>query len=367
MVIQRWSMMSLLACAVATPRVARGESPTTTTNETTAAAANETAEGDGTEAPTLETQAAVIGEDGATALPARVAGSPVTDTPAPSETTPPRTTPTEKKKRYTLPFMMRPGVAPNLVRVDAAYAIQDRAAVTASAITGGYKPFDGIDLGFYARAALVQSAPDGLKNAGAIGNPLLFALFTPEIAPKVRLGLFGGVTLPIGMGGGDVAKNDAVRAGVASGVYARQAMDNALFATNYMTPTTGASIAWIDKGFTLQAEATVLYLVRVRGEALDKEPARTNFTSGVHAGYLIASLVNVGVEAHYQRWLSTPLAVQRDDSVREQMTVGGGARFNVPLSDSILARPGIAYFHPIDDPMAKNGYRIVQADIPVAF
>ena len=317
-------------------------------------------------ADTTETTAAAV------PVPAAIAvGTPTSVPGADTPQDPPKVAsplpPNEKKKRYTLPFAMRPAVAPNLVRIDAAYAIHDKATATASTITGGYKPFDGTDLGFYARVGVVHNSVDAGKNAGGIGNPLLFALFTPEVAPKVRLGFFSGLTLPIGMGGGDVAKTDAVRAGVGGGIYARQAMDNALFATNYMTPTVGASIAWIDKGFTLQAEATALYLVRVRGESLDKEPARTNFTSGVHAGYLIANLVNVGVEAHYQRWLSTPAAVQKDSSFRDQMTVGGGARVNVPLTDSILARPGIAYFHPVDDPMAKNGYRVVQIDVPVAF
>jgi hypothetical protein len=291
---------------------------------------------------------------------------PAGDAPAPPEEKKREPKPSELKKRYSLPYALRPAIAPNILRVDAAYAFQDAASAQASTFTGGLKPFEGTDLGFYARAAVIHNAPDGGKNAGAVSNPLLFTLYTPEIAPKLRLPMFAGVTLPIGMGGGAVESNDAVRAGVSSGVYARQGMDNALFATNYMTFTTGAGIAWIDKGFTLQAEATMLYLVRVRGDSVDKEPARTNFTSGAHAGYLIASLVNVGVEAHYQRWISTPVAVQKDDSFRDQATVGGGVRFNVPLSDTILARPGIAYFHPIDDPMARAGYRIVQLDVPIA-
>jgi hypothetical protein len=298
---------------------------------------------------------------------APVAQEPPAQDVAPAAQEPPaQPSPLEKKKRYTLPFALRPAVAPDIVRVDSAFAFQDRATATATTVTGGFRPW-ATDLGFYARMGVVQNAPDGAKNAGAVSNPLLFALFTPEIAKGVRLGFFGGVTVPVGMGGGAVGPNDAVRSGVASGIYARQGMDNALFATNYTTTALGLGTAWIRSGFTLQAETTLLYSVRVRGEEVDKEPARTNFTTGLHAGYLIANLVNVGLEGHYQHWISTPAAVSRDDSARNQATVGGGARINVPLSDSILARPGIAYFHPIDDPMAKNGYRIVQLDVPVAF
>lgn len=287
---------------------------------------------------------------------------------APADPAPqPSVTPATKRKRYTLPFSLRPAVAPDLARVDSAFAFQDKASSAISTATFGMKPFVGTDLGLYGRIAVAQNAPEGARNAAAISNPIAFALYTPEVAPKLRLPLFVGITLPVGMGGGDVPATDAVRSSVASGVYGRQAMDNALFAVNYVTTTAGVGVAWIDRGITLQMEATVLYLVRVKGESIDKEPARTNFTSGVHAGYLVAEWINVGVEAHYQRWLSTPVVVQKDDSFRDQATVGGGARFNLPLSDTVLARPGIAYFHPIDDPMGKQGYRIVQLDVPVTF
>lgn len=152
-----------------------------------------------------------------------------------------------------------------------------------------------------------------------------------------------------------------------SGIYARQAMDNALFASNYPAPTVGVGLAWIDRGWTVQVETTVLQLLRVKGSALDADSSRTNSTSGVSVGYLIAGVVNVSAEIHYQRWLSTPAAVAKDGSLRDQLTAGGGARFNLPLSDSILMRPGIAYFQGIDDPMARLGYRIIQLDVPVVF
>jgi len=272
--------------------------------------------------------------------------------------------PNQAKAKYSLPFAMRPAAPPNLLRVDSPLAVQDAQTTVPSTITGGGRLLP--DLGVYARVAMVRNVPEAGGAGFAVSNPLAFALYSPQIAPKVRLPIFAGVALPFGAGGGD-DPSKSTRAAMGAGIYGRQAMDNALFASNYLTPTVGVGIAWIDKGWTLQAETTVLQLFRVKGSALDKDTSRTNFTSGASVGYLIAGLVNVNAEVHYQRWLSTPAAVNLDSSLRDQLTVGGGARVNVPLTDTILMRPGLAYFQGVDDPMARLGYRIVQLDVPVVF
>lgn len=35
--------------------------------------------------------------------------------------------------------------------------------------------------------------------------------------------------------------------------------------------------------------------------------------------------------------------------------------------DKVFMRPGIANFHPIDDPMNAGGYNILFVDVPVSF
>jgi hypothetical protein len=272
-------------------------------------------------------------------------------------------TPAQKKAGYSLPWMMRPAVAGDLIRADAAIARQDGSTTMVPTLLAGARPFGGLPLGFYGRAAVVH---DSAAGGTIVSNPIAFALYTPELAPSLKLSLFGGVTLPIGGGGGNTPAVSS-RATAAQGIYARQAMDNALFATNYTTPTVGAGLAWVRDGLTAQAEATVLELVRVKGADLESDAARTNFTSGLHVGYQLVPALTASVEAHYQRWLSTPIFVEKDDSKRQQATVGVGLRANVPLSSSLLIRPGVAYFHPVDDPMAKAKYRIVQIDLPFVF
>jgi hypothetical protein len=174
------------------------------------------------------------------------------------------------------------------------------------------------------------------------------------------------MTAPIG-GGGASDADPTTRRTVLSGIYARSAMDNALFTTSFFTATGGAAIAWVEHGITLQAEATVLQLIRVRGAAVEPDEARTNTTYGLHAGYQLLPGLTVSLEGRHQRWLSTPAAVERSGAARDQTTAGGGLRANVPFSKTILARPGIAYFHPVDEPMTTAAFRIVMVDVPVTF
>jgi hypothetical protein len=142
-----------------------------------------------------------------------------------------------------------------------------------------------------------------------------------------------------------------------------------------MTPTVGAGLAWVDQGWTVQAEATVLFLRRVSGESVDADSARTNFTSGLNVGYQVIPMITVSAELHYQRWLSTPALVEADEAkpsdqrlgLRDQWTAGGGVRANIPLDKKTILRPGLAYFRGIDDPMAKQKYSIVMFDVPIAF
>lgn len=276
-------------------------------------------------------------------------------------------TPAEKRARYSMPWALRPAVAPNLVRLDMGIAPQDAAITFAPVLTGGYKPVTSIpDLGFYARAAVVHHRPENLENGVALSNPLVFALYTPEVATNLRVSLFAGVTAPIGAGGASDT-DPTTRRTILAGIYSRQAMDNALFTTSFLTATTGAALAWIASGVTLQAEATVLQLVRVRGAAVEPDEARTNTTFGLHVGYQLLPALTVSLEGHHQRWLSTPRAVELNEAFRDQTTAGGGLRANVPFSKTVLARPGVAYFHPVDAPMTLAGYRIVMVDVPVTF
>lgn len=303
----------------------------------------------------------------AASLPARVASAD-----EPPEATPPK----KPTPPYSLPWQLRPAIAATALRLDGAIAFQDNATTLASTFLGSYKIVPNFSALF--RLPFVHNAPDHAASSSAFGNPLLGATFTPELAPGLRLPLFLAVTIPVGAGGGNPsntlpAPNGKIApppgyAAEAAGIYARSAMDNALFAVNYVGFVFGAGVAYMTHGLTLQAEVTLLQFARMRGSLIDKDETRTNFTSGLHIGYTIVKPLTVSAELRYQRWLSTPVAVVADDSKRDQMTVGLGVRTRVDaVPDKVILRPGVAYFNGVDDPMGKAGYHIIFVDLPVSF
>lgn len=266
------------------------------------------------------------------------------------------------RAEYSLPFAVRPWAPPTLVRFDSAHAANEGQRTTTSTLTAGAKV--AADLGVYFRGAYTIHARETVNTA--ISNPAVFALYSPKLVERVRLPIFAAVVLPLGDGGGSEPDVHA-RTAMASAVYARQAMDNALFASNYTTFAAGIGLARVASSVTMQVEATVFQLFRSRGGALDTDPTRTNFTSGASIGYALLGFLNINAELHYQRWLSTPTPVVRDETARDQMTVGGGVRATFAIDETTIARPGIGYFQAIDAPMTSTAYRIVQADLPIVF
>jgi hypothetical protein len=266
--------------------------------------------------------------------------------------------------KYSAPWALRPAIAPTIVRLDTALAFQDHARAYVPTLLAGYSFLK--DAGAYVRGALVYNAPEQGGSGAVIADPIVFGLYTPKIAPELRLALFLGFTAPIGGGGGNSASAES-RNNVKAGPYTRSAMDNALFAVNDFVATAGAGLAYIAHGLTLQAEATILELVRVRGGQFQADDKKTNLTAGLHAGYYFGDILSVGAELRYQRWLTTPVAVDKDPAARDALTVAVGPRANFFVANGVVMRPGVSYAHPLDDPMKAAGYKIVQIDIPVVF
>ncbi len=91
--------------------------------------------------------------------------------------------------------------------------------------------------------------------------------------------------------------------------------------------------------------------------------------SGVHVGYFIIPMLSLGAELRHQRWLSTPKAVAADKTgtLRDNTTVAFGPRMHFEVAPGKWLHPGISLTLPLDDPMKKNSYKIVQLDIPFSF
>ncbi len=210
-----------------------------------------------------------------------------------------------------------------------------------------------------------------LGNGGlAIVNPLVGASYAILLGGGLRASAFLGFTVPIGMGGGD-SPDAGVANSRAKGPAARAAMDNALFAVNDFTVIPGIDVAYVAHGLTVQLEATLFQLTRVRGSARQHEATKTNLTSGLHVGYAPIPVLSFGADLRYQRWLNAPIAVDNDktDTLVDTMTIAVGPRLHVKIGESMWLRPGLAYARALDKPLAAAtpNYHIVQVDVPFVF
>jgi hypothetical protein len=273
---------------------------------------------------------------------------------------------------YSLPWLLRSAVASSAVRLDRTEAFYVDPATGAS----GRSHLTGLAVTYKASPRWVpvfrviyaeSSAPRGGRDASgdAFSNPLLGVNYVHPLGTDWRWTGFVASTIPIGSGGGKSPQAGAAAA-IAAAIPARSAMDNALFSVNYHALIGGLGVARVRPQLTLQGEATVFQLTRVRGpESQDRR--RTNFTAGIHAGHFFSPRVSLGAELRMQRWLSNALPVRRDPAARQQLTLAVGPRFHFKLSGKRWLRPGVSYTRALDDPMHERSYDIVQLDMPFAF
>lgn len=281
------------------------------------------------------------------------------------------------KAPYSLPWQLRPAGVGNVVRWDTAVAgYKPKGAdagghTIASFLLLSYKITD--DMAPLVRLGILNDKSPGQPSKTGLTNAAVGFTWAPIISSDLRFAAFLGVAFPIASGGGNNPSTSAPSP--YRGIYSRSAMDNAMFAVNDLTVFPGLDLAYVAHGVTVQAEVTVLQLSRVRGAKVQKDSAKTNFTSGLHVGYFIIPQLSLGAEIRYQRWLSTPSFVKADEAlpdaqqtgVRDCMSFAVGPRMHFRISDHVRINPGIAYARGIDDPMSRDNYNVVQVDVPVSF
>jgi hypothetical protein len=324
-------------------------------------------------APAAAEPAPVAAEPGPVAAEPAAASEP---TAVAAAEAPPAAAAKPKPPPYSLPWQLRPVAPGNVVRLDTAFGFYENAstgksgAAQATSLLGSYKIIP--DLALIARVGLVHNSPPdavapatGPASATSFLNPVLGALYGIKLSPDFKLGLFLGLTLPVGSGGGtnpDANKVAANQAGIAT----RSSMDNAMFAVNYFTVFPGVDFAFVRGGFTAQVEATIFQLTKTRGPD-SADDSNTNFTTGLHAGYFVLPMLSLGAEIRHQRWLSTPSNVKTNSAARDTTTFAVGPRFHFKFSEKVWFRPGVALALPIDEPMTNSDFKIVQLDLPLSF
>jgi hypothetical protein len=284
---------------------------------------------------------------------------------------------------YSLPWQLRPLTLGHVARLDgAAAAFNDDngnldlgfavALGTGWQLTPNWAPM--VRLGF-----VRNDAPGAALDGSSFGNPLVGVTYTRRM-DSTRLGLFGATTIPVGTGGGEGADRATERTNAAASSV--RPADDALFAVNYLTAIAGIDFAYVDHGFTAQAEATLQQLVRARGadsrEAIDA--FRTNSVLGLHLGYFISSHFSMGGDLRYQRWLSVPTSldmatgmhVPLSEAKMDTLTAALGPRFHLRLGERAWIRPGLAVLRGFDErgfdaPLLTAQTTAVQLDVPVTF
>jgi hypothetical protein len=209
-----------------------------------------------------------------------------------------------------------------------------------------------------------NDAPAGTASGSGFTNPIVGINYFHPLAKGWRVTGFLASSIPIGSGGGD-SPDPGAAAAMQAGIPARSGMDNTLFAVNYWGVVGGVGLARITKGLTIQAEATVFQLTRVRGPE-SQDGSRTNFTTALHVGHFFSPKVSLGAELRMQRWLTDAAPVRANEAAREQVTFGIGPRFHVRVAGHMV-RPGISYSRALDDLMSARGYDVVQLDVPIVF
>jgi hypothetical protein len=263
---------------------------------------------------------------------------------------------------YHTPFQLRSLAPVKALRVDDSFDLSNTGATDVLFLNGVYA---------FTPNAMALMRLGGAFNApasGAAGTNLLNVLVGGQVVQPlgdVRLAAFLGVAAPIASGGGDTpdAANKAVNA---AGILARSSMDNAMFAANDLGLVPGVSAAWVRGGFTAQLDLTLIQLQRVKGAAVQADASRTNSTVGLHLGYFVTSSFSVGGELRYQRWLSTPVAVQKDESLRQNLSAALGVRLHLK-SGNLMLRPGLSYTRGLVGTMTPAAHNVLQLDVPVAF
>ncbi len=171
---------------------------------------------------------------------------------------------------------------------------------------------------------------------------------------------------PIATGGGDSPDPNHVTM-QREAMLARSAMDNASFTVNDVGFPSGLSLAYIRSGVTAQLDATVIPSVRVKGAAAQPDNSKVNSTYGFFLGYLFVREVSIGAELRYQRYLTTPAAVAKDSSARDNLTMALGPRFHFEIADGTWVRPGLSYGRGLRGPSEQQSFQMVQLDVPFSF
>jgi hypothetical protein len=267
---------------------------------------------------------------------------------------------------YSSPFQLRSAAPSNTLRIDhdatpyESSSAQGSVRVTSLLASYKFAPSASIS----ARGAMVNNNARDSDDASSFTNPIVGALWGTSSKP-LRYALALSFAAPVGSGGGNRPDPAVVRANKA-GYLARFAMDGSWFAVNDFSAAAGGDLAYVADGLTAQIEGTVSQLFRARGEEQAPDEYKANLLSGMHAGYWLFDELCVASELRYQRWLTTPAAVDQNPAARQNLSLAVGLRTKVGTGGSKVM-PAVAYATGVYGMVAQQRLHAIHIDVPFVF
>jgi hypothetical protein len=266
---------------------------------------------------------------------------------------------------YSLPFQMRSAAPSSSIRLDQIMtpyrSTTGTGVVGVTSLGAAYQVIRTVSIS--ARLALVEHSTNGSETT-SIGNPVVGGMWGDGASP-FRYALALSMALPLGSGGGN-HPNPAVVSANQAGHLARFSLDGSWFSVNDFAASAGGDLAYVFRGLTLQGEVTVTQLFRARGEQQAPDAYRANFLSGVHLGFWAAERLCIASEVRYQRWITTPAAVERDPFARHNLSIAAGLRTRIGTGSTRIL-PGVAYATGLAGKVGNQHLHAVHVDLPVAF
>jgi hypothetical protein len=259
-----------------------------------------------------------------------------------------------------------PGTGAKIDTTIAPYTTKDGNPAVAGVffVSGQYKITDGFGMGL--RLGFDRVGASGSDAKLGFLNPQVSGVYGWKLGRHLRLATGLSVTVPVGSGGGNSGDPDIVSAHKAA-AQARSAMEGSAFSVNDLGTGYSVDLAYLGYGLTAQLGTQVTTSFRVRGETVQPDAFKANWTSALGLGYFLIPQLALCTELRYQHYISTPASVEKDPSTRINLTAAGGLRTHLQVSKSVSIKPGASYGHGIVGPVAKNGYHMVQIDVPVSF
>ena len=230
-------------------------------------------------------------------------------------------------------------------------------------LSASYKVSDSVAIS--ARTGVDRYGESGGSTTTGFLNTVIGAQYATKLGRYFRAAGLLAVALPTANGGGN-APNPDVAAAHRAGSLARAMMVGVLFTPNEVYLPFGADLAFVAGGFTAQIEVTVAPGMRVRGETATVDSSKVNSVNGALVGYFLTPELSIGAELWYQRYLSTPAAVEKDSSLRDNLSFAGGARVHLKLAGATF-RPGVSYGAGLRGQVADKHVQMLQIDVPVSF